>query len=66
MNNYLEILYYVHTNHPKLQSDYVRYNAKKIAELASRGHITSVVAGVAHNCWFTTAKGCAFLEEYYN
>jgi hypothetical protein len=65
MNHYLETLLYVFLKQPKLQADYSRYNAKILAEACSRGHITSVVAGEAHNRWYTTAKGVEMLREYY-
>lgn len=64
MYKYLELLSYLSVSPKELQSDYVRYNAKLIAEAASRGHITCIVFGVPTNKWFITNKGRKFLEKF--
>lgn len=63
MNQYLKFLYEIYTNPRHLQSDYCRYNAKFVAEAASRGHITSLLAGISVNKWYITIGGMEFLNE---
>lgn len=64
MYEYLELLSILSVNPKELQSDYARYNAKLIAEAASRGHITCIIFSVPTNKWYITNKGRKFLEEY--
>lgn len=63
MNQYLRVLYEIYMNPKHLQSDFARYNAKLVAEAASRGHITSVTAGIAVNKWHITIGGMDFLNQ---
>lgn len=48
---------------PTTKSDAARFNADDIGELASRGFITTVVAGVATNVWTVTGKGRIFIDR---
>ena len=59
-------LEYIGENFPTLQSDYARYNAKVVAELASRGYITCVQGDYVYNYWFLTGKGVKFLWQSEN
>lgn len=62
MNQYLKFLYEVYMKPRHLQSDFARYNAKTVAEAASRGHITSLLAGgIATNKWYITSNGVGVL-----
>ena len=63
MNQYLKVLYEIYCEPRYLQSDFARYNAKLIAEAASRGHITSLLSGIATNKWYLTIDGAEFLSE---
>lgn len=63
MNNYLKVLWEIYSEPRFLQSDHARYNAKFIAEAASRGHITSIIGGVATNKWYITVGGMLILNE---
>lgn len=63
MNEYLKVLHALYVKPRHLQSDFARYNAKIIAEAASRGHITSLLAGIATNKWYVTIKGAEILNE---
>lgn len=63
MNQYLKVLYEIYMNPKHLQSDFARYNAKLVAEAASRSHITSVLAGIAVNKWYITIGGMEFLNQ---
>lgn len=63
MNEYLKVLHALYMNPRHLQSDFARYNAKIIAEAASRGHITCLLAGIATNKWYLTIKGAETLNE---
>lgn len=69
LSNYCRALAYIGEVHPKLQSDYCRYNARMIAEMASRGHITSINKYIrqAGNRWLLTPAGVAiaFSHEHY-
>ena len=62
MNHYLEILNYIRLTQPKLKADFVRLEAYLVAEAASRGHITTVVAGRAAHRWYITQEGIKFLN----
>ena len=62
MNHYLEILNYVRLTQPKLKSDFARLEAYLVAEAASRGHITTVIAGRAAFRWYITQEGIKFLN----
>lgn len=42
MTEYVNFLKYIKLFTPKFQSDYCRYNAKLVAEAASRGHISCI------------------------
>lgn len=68
MNKFLDLLWFVKNNEVKLQSDYARYNAKLVAEAASRGYITSLYKGESHNRWYLTDKGFTLLIDsiYWN
>ena len=63
MNHYLEILNYIHLTQPKLKSDFARLEAYLVAEAASRGHITTVVAGRVAFRWYITQEGIKFLND---
>lgn len=63
LNKYLTTLFRLMVNQYTLQSDFSRKNAFIIAEAASRGHITSILSGVAQNAWFITSKGCDLLKK---
>ena len=63
MYHYLEILNYIRLNQPKLKSDFARLEAYLVAEAASRGHITTVVAGRAAFRWYITKEGIEFLND---
>ena len=63
MNHYLEILNYVRLTQPKLKSDLARLEAYLVAEDASRGHITTVIAGRAAFRWCITQEGIKFLND---
>lgn len=63
MNQYLKVLYEIYMKPKHLQSDFARYNAKLIAEAASRGHITSLLSGIATNKWYVTIGGAEFLNK---
>lgn len=63
MNNYLEFLKTLYMNPKTLQSDFCRFNAKFVAESASRGHISSIVEGVSHNRWMVTKSGIQFITD---
>lgn len=63
LNQYLTVLFKMMTNQYKLQSDFARANAFIIAEAASRGHITSILSGVAQNSWFVTSEGMKLLKK---
>lgn len=66
MSNYCNALLYINEVNPKLQSDYCRFNARMIAEMASRGHITSFNRHIrqAGNRWYLTPSGCALASSY--
>lgn len=66
MSNYCNALAYIGEVHPKLQSDYCRYNAKMIAEMASRGHITCIdkTTRLAGNRWLLTRSGAELASSY--
>ena len=64
MNHYLEILNYIRLTQPKLKSDFARLEASLVAEAASRGHITTVIAGRATFRWYITEEGLKFLKQY--
>lgn len=66
MSNYCSALAYIGEVHPKLQSDYCRYNARMIAEMASRGHITSINKYIrqAGNRWLLTRSGAELASSY--
>lgn len=64
MNQYLKTLYEIYKEPKFLQSDFARYNAKSVAEAASRGHITCVLAGIATNKWYVTISGAELLNSY--
>ena len=63
MNEYNRVLFEIYKKARYLQSDFARYNAHLIAEMASRKHIVSVLAGVATNKWYITSSGTAFLKQ---
>lgn len=63
INEYLNVLKEIHRYPKRFQSDFVRYNAKLIAESASRGHISCVFGEKVLNEWFITAKGLTFLKD---
>lgn len=63
LNKYLTTLFKLMIHQYTLQSDFARQNAFIIAEAASRGHITSILSGVAQNSWFITNKGCELLKK---
>lgn len=63
MNSYLKVLYEIYTKPRNLQSDFARYNAQLVAEAASRGHISCIIAGVATNKWYITIGGAEFLKK---
>lgn len=65
MNDYLNVLNWVYYNHPTTKSDFARNEANILAEACSRGHITTVVCGIALNKWHITSKGLKFLEFHY-
>jgi hypothetical protein len=62
LNPYLEFLKRLYENPKSLQSDFCRYNAFLVAEAASRGHISSIMAGKAHNKWVVTKSGFEFIN----
>lgn len=66
MNKYLFVLRQIATSEKTLQSDFVRGNARLIAEAASRGHISSlnINTQIFDNRWFITLAGTKFLMEY--
>jgi phosphotransacetylase len=63
LNRYLETLYQLMIHQYKLQSDFARSHAFIIAEAASRGHVTSILSGVAQNSWFVTSEGHKLLKK---
>lgn len=66
MNHYLEVLNYVYHSHPTTKSNFARYHATLIAEACSRGHITTVICGVAFDRWYVTGDGLKFIEDNYS
>lgn len=66
IGNYCNALVYIETVHPKLQADYCRFNARMIAEMASRGHITCIdkTTRMAGNRWHLTAAGYNLVQSY--
>lgn len=68
MHKYLMFLGYIDVHTPKLQSDFCRYNAKLVAEAASRGHITCFWFDKPINKWQLTAEGfelCKYHKGIY-
>lgn len=63
MNAYVKFLRALYRNPKKLQADFCRYNAFHVAEAASRGHISSMIGGVAGNTWRITSAGEKFMKE---
>lgn len=63
MNNYLDVLNYIHANPQTFQSNHFRGNSGYYAEAASRGHISCVVNGRNTGRWLVTARGLAFILE---
>lgn len=63
LNKYLETLCKMMHKQYTLQSDFAREHAFIIAEVASRGHISSVLSGTATNAWYVTAKGFKLLKK---
>lgn len=63
MNVYLQILFEIMKEQKTLKSDFSRQNAYYIAEVASRGHITSILSGSATNFWFVTSAGHDLLKK---
>jgi hypothetical protein len=63
LNPYLDFLKKLYENPKRLQADFCRYNAFMVAEAASRGHISSIKAGVAHNKWVVTKAGVEFITS---
>lgn len=63
MNNYLYVLQEIMMYPKKFQSDFCRYNAHCVAELASRQHISSVIKGEQMSKWYITDKGISLLKE---
>lgn len=66
IGSYCNALRYIDIVRPKLQSDYCRYNAKMIAEMASRGHITCLNSNtrMASNRWWLTHEGRDLANSY--
>lgn len=60
---YLNNLYKLGMENPKLQSDFARKEAFFIAEAASNRHITSVIEIGATNQWYLTKKGFKLLQK---
>lgn len=62
MNNYLQVLKYIHANPQTFQSNHFRGNAGYYAEAASRGHISSMENGINVGKWRITASGLSFVS----
>lgn len=57
MEEYLKILKAIQRRPRYVQSDFARYNAKMVAEAATRGHIGY------QGLWYITRAGMDFLSE---
>lgn len=60
---FLQNLYFIAFENPRLKSNFARKNAFNIAEAASKGLITSLVDYRATSHWFITQKGRELLMK---